>query len=90
LPADDHQGPRAANAASAAPKEAAAAADKAGDTAAGEALQLSSSQKHILPFPPPSVMQTWSTMKRLISMSSVHERLTFLSAANEGEEKRAE
>ena len=36
------------------------------------ALQSSSSQKHMCPLPPPSVMQTWSTMNKLMSRLSVH------------------
>ena len=39
-------------------------------------LHLFSSQKHMIPSFPPSVMQTWSTMNRLISISSVQVRLT--------------
>ena len=35
-----------------------------------------SSQKHMMPSFPPSVIQTWSTMKRLMSISSVQVRLT--------------
>merc|ERR1719382_1249852 len=35
-------------------------------------LQSSSSQKHMWPFVLPSVIQTWSTMKRLMSRLSVH------------------
>merc|ERR1719507_2575116 len=38
-------------------------------------LQSSSSQKHMWPFVFPSVMQTWSTMKRLMSRLSVHVHL---------------
>ena len=38
-------------------------------------LQSSSSQKHMCPLPPPSVMHTWSTMNRLMSRASVHVRL---------------
>ena len=39
-------------------------------------LHLFSSQKHMMPELPPSVMQTWSTMNRLMSISSVQVRLT--------------
>ena len=41
------------------------------------ALQSSSSQKHMCPLPPPSVMHTWPTMNRLMSTLSVQVRRTF-------------
>ena len=41
---------------------------------AGAVLQSSSSQKHMWPLVLPSVMQTWSTMNRLMSRASVHVR----------------
>ena len=46
-------------------------------------LHSFSSQKHIFPLPPPSDMQTWSTMNMLMSTSSVQERTTFQSAVND-------
>jgi len=42
----------------------------------GQLLQASSSQKHMWPLVLPSVMQTWSTMNRLMSRLSVHVRRT--------------
>ena len=46
----------------------------------GAALHSLSSQKHILPRPPPSDMHTWSTMNMLMSRFWVQLRLTFQSA----------
>ena len=45
-----------------------------------EWLHSFSSQKHIRPLPPPSDIQTWSTMNKLISKSSVQPRRTFIPA----------
>ena len=39
-------------------------------------LQSSSSQKHMWPLPPPSVIQTWPTINRFISRLSVQVRRT--------------
>ena len=36
---------------------------------------------YMMPPRPPSVMQTWSTMNRLMSRASVHVRLTFSRSA---------
>ena len=49
-------------------------------------LHLSSSQKHMCPPLPPSVMQTWSTMKRLISKASV-QVLRILSSSEDNIER---
>ncbi len=66
--------------AAAAAVHAAAAPDQPPPRLSPAALHSFSSQKHILPFPPPSDMHTWSTMNRLMSMSSVQERRIFSSS----------
>ena len=48
-------------------------------------LHSLSSQKHIFPLPPPSDIQTWSTMNMLMSRFSVQLRRTFQSAKRNDE-----
>lgn len=50
-------------------------------------LHMSSSQKHILPVPVPSIMHTWSTMNRFIWSWDVQVRLTLSYAANDSKSK---
>ena len=51
-------------------------------------LHSLSSQKHIFPLPPPSDIQTWSTMNMLMSRFSVQLRRTFQSAKRNDENIR--